>query len=364
VKQIKMKTFPENKELLKLTSKMLDNVISDEEHERLIGFLTSSPSNRRDYLDMILLESSLHWEPSHVDLLDFQENKPDIINFPFLTWIGSAAAVVIALFGVLWSFTAFQEQEENFSDSDMQPKNLTSYAFEQTFSETTSKFNYKSKPKLAGEPFLYPREFVQRHAQRGIDILLNNNRLAEGGIFKFHGLVKCWNRKSTLFKPAENGILPASGSHMIGFEKMLIDVEGQYARTEETVQVLDVRDALKHSSPGKSRIFAAVKFNQSYGDSQAGAEFGITLKALKENGSSNEKQLAKIERNLSIDRDPSTWNSLTSELEIPKDTEFIVVSLSARKHGPDALLANTCSYYSDDLELFLSFDDQSVIGPI
>ena len=46
------------------------------------------------------------------------------------------------------------------------------------------------------------------------------------------------------------------------------------------------------------------------------------------------------------------------------NADYIVVSLSAKKYGPDSLLANTSSYYSDDLELSLLLGDQSVIGPI
>ena len=49
--------------------------------------------------------------------------------------------------------------------------------------------------------------------------------------------------------------------------------------------------------------------------------------------------------------DSGDWSEINSEMEIPSDTEFVVVSLSAKKSGTDALLANTSSYYSDDLEL-------------
>ena len=67
----------------------------------------------------------------------------------------------------------------------------------------------------------------------------------------------------------------------MGFEKMAVGVESQTAEIEETVQVLDVRQAIKKSTNEKAKIYAAVKFNQSFGDSQEGAEFGITLQAFK-----------------------------------------------------------------------------------
>ena len=62
---------------------------------------------------------------------------------------------------------------------------------------------------------------------------------------------------------------------------------------------------------------------------------------------------------LSSDRDPNTWNLISSEMIIPNDAQFVVVSLTARKSGPDSILANTSSYYADDLELFLSFDNKA-----
>jgi hypothetical protein len=107
-----------------------------------------------------------------------------------------------------------------------------------------------------------------------------------------------------------------------------------------------------------------VKFNQSFGESQEGAEFGITLQAFKKEGDSIPRELLRSEQLLTSDRDPSTWDDLSSELVIPHDAEFLVVSLSARKHGPDSVLANTSSYYADDLQLYLAFDEQTTVGPI
>ena len=177
-------------------------------------------------------------------------------------------------------------------------------------------------------------------------------------------LLRRWNRVHALLTPAENGILPASGSTMIGFEKMMVDVETQKAEIEETIQVLDVREAIKSAEGDNARIYAAVKFNQSFGETQEGAEFGITLQAFKKDTDSSSHELVRTDESLSSDRDPNTWNLISSEMIIPNDAQFVVVSLTARKFGPDAILANTSSYYADDLELFLSFDNKTTIGPI
>ncbi|MEL0099412.1 MAG: hypothetical protein VW907_07655, partial [Opitutae bacterium] len=94
------------------------------------------------------------------------------------------------------------------------------------------------------------------------------------------------------------------------------------------------------------------------------AEFGITLQAFKKEEMLSPQELVRSDQTLSADRDPSTWNELSSELEIPHDAEYVVVSLTARKFGADSLLANTSSYYADDLEIYLTFDQKSTIGPI
>jgi len=107
-----------------------------------------------------------------------------------------------------------------------------------------------------------------------------------------------------------------------------------------------------------------VKVNQSFGNSHEGAEFGITLKAIRANTGEEEQELSNTQSKIPADLDPSTWDELNSEMELPNDTQFIVVSLSARKSGPDSLLANACNYYADDLELYLSFDQNNLIGPI
>ena len=117
------------------------------------------------------------------------------------------------------------------------------------------------------------------------------------------------------------------------FEKMLVDVESQKAEIEETIQVLDVREAIKGVSGDSARIFAAVKFNQSFGESQEGAEFGITLQAFKKDADSSSHELVRSDEKLSSDRDPSTWDQVSSEMIIPTDAQFVVVSLTARKFG-------------------------------
>jgi hypothetical protein len=353
-------------ELLRLSSKLLDGVISDEEHMRLNDLLTNSRRNRQFYLEVVRMESLLHWEPSCMDLPEAEEIPPNLIPFPLFTWVGTIAATIVAMVGVWWAFLPNLDNKSQVAESKALP-------FSTQFGEPVGFANASESPSPS--PVVSPiktkvfnglnvRQSVQEQVQKAIEVLRSDDRSAEGGVFEFHGLVKRWNRTPIFSIPSEKGVLPSSGSVMFGFDKMLINVESQIAHVEETVQVLDVREALKNTNGVKARIFAAVKVNQSFGETQEGAEFGLTFQAFKDEGGSSNQALARVEKNLPSDRDPSTWNEISSEFEIPADAEYIAVSLSVKKYGPDSLLANTSNYYSDDLELSLLLGDQSIIGPI
>ena len=85
---------------------------------------------------------------------------------------------------------------------------------------------------------------MQDKAKRAIELSLKTDS-PHSGVTEYFGSLRRWNRVHALLTPAESGILPASGSTMIGFEKMMVDVETQKAEIEETIQVLDVREAIK-----------------------------------------------------------------------------------------------------------------------
>ena len=354
-----------NEELSRLTSQMLDGVICEEDHKRLSTLLSESVINRKEYLELIRIESLLHWESEDIaspELSESNSNKKVLLPFPL--WIGAAAAVFIAMSAIWWSlkptqpdqgFAVHQTASSSIKLSPLNKPNLISREqIDKLNSTPLNNLNIPSSPDWN----------LNTKAIRAIENSLNHNIASSEGIVEYHGPVKQWSRQHKLLTPSENGILPASGSTMIGLESMNISVENQTAEVAETVQVLDIREAINKSPQNEARIFAAVKFNQSFGESQEGAEFGITLQAFKKEGDSIPRELLRSEQLLTSDRDPSTWDDLSSELIIPHDAEFLVVSLSARKHGPDSVLANTSSYYADDLQLYLAFDEQTTVGPI
>ena len=355
-----------NEELGHLTSQLLDGEISETDHKKLSMLLANSADNRRAYLEYIRLESLLHWESNDIadTPLAFENSKKFVLlSFPF--WAGSLAAVFLALTAIWWTYQPMgSDNTQSYADHSPTPVSTDSQVGSVAQLSDTAQTPFEKFRDFEHKSFPLQSPSLEEQARRAIEILQDRQSPPQHGIFEYFGPIKRWNRMHAMLTPAENGILPASGSNMMGFEKMAVSVESQTAEIEETVQVLDVRQAIKKSTNEKAKIYAAVKFNQSFGDSQEGAEFGITLQAFKKEESLSPQELVRSDQKLSADRDPSTWNELSSELEIPHDAEFVVISLTARKFGPDSLLANTSSYYADDLELFLTFDNQSTLGPI
>ena len=355
----------EHKDLGQLTSLLLDGEISASDHERLSSLLENSADNRKAYLEYIRLESLLHWESNVADAqLPEKRGVGQLFVFRLPIWAGAMAAVFLAMSAIWWSYKP-QELQNSFSVNptvppispnaqSMNPGQPIDFGFDTN----------KGLVTLVNEPIQERSLSLEEQAIRAINFIEDKGSNMNDGILEYIGPLKRWNRTHALLIPAENGILPATGSSMIRLDEMSVSVETKTAGVEETVQVLDIREAIKGVTTENAKIFAAVKFNQSFGESQDGAEFGLTVQAFKKEENFSPKELSRADNKLSSDRDPSTWSALSSEMEIPNDADFLVVSLTARKTGPDSLLANSSTYYADDLELFLTFDNRSVIGPI
>ena len=76
-----------NEELSRLTSQMLDGVICEEDHKRLSALLSESVINRKEYLELIRIESLLHWESEDITSPELSESIP-IRKFCFLFLCG------------------------------------------------------------------------------------------------------------------------------------------------------------------------------------------------------------------------------------------------------------------------------------
>ncbi len=360
-------------ELDKLVSRLLDQEITDSELLRLHSLLERSRSNRLRYLRFVQLDSLLLWDSELFTEAHPAAEKPDHKTvFPlfasFWNWTGALAAALVAMAGAWWGFS--RNGDEAVVNGSLQPEGQAELAALPNLHPSSSSLDEELlensfSPDFNSDSILpLPRQQAALDARFGLEVLLSNNRFASGGVFEYLGPVRRWNRVPQLVRPAENGILPATGSKMMAMKPMAIDVEAQVAHSIETVQVLDVRDAMRLHPRDKAYLSASIKFNQSYGSLEHGAEFGISLHAFRESGEGFEATSLCSDDNLLADNDPSSWEKLSSRLELPADAEFVVVSLVARKVGPEALIANASSYYSDDLELSMFVGDRSILGPI
>ena len=95
-------------EVDRLTSALLDEVISDTDFNELDRILSQSPHLRKRYLEIVSMESIFHWDRS--SSFKYEELKPKtakdekIVRFPVFPAIGTLAATLIAMAGSLWVF--------------------------------------------------------------------------------------------------------------------------------------------------------------------------------------------------------------------------------------------------------------------
>jgi hypothetical protein len=352
-----------NKELIKLVSLLMDDIITDAQQIRLQEMLTSSRENRVAFLELTQLESLLHWEKSNETLDQMaSEVSSTLIRFPMFAWASSLAASLVALMGALWLFKESFISRYSFD----QGKNLVAVSSPQSqdqISHVTSS-NALKQDALQNFQLLDPYELSSTTTLNGLRALTGKKHDFKLGVVEHFGLIDRWNRIPKMSTPAQSGILPAEGNDMIALQELFIDVDASTGRSIETVQVLDVRTALKKREHAQAQITASAKFNQSFGESQEGAEFGLSMQGFREQGEDFIATTEVVYVNTIGDLDVRTWDTLSSEIELSEGTEFVVISLITSKQGPDALLANTCRYFSDDLEVTLLLNKQSALGPI
>ena len=111
-------------EVDRLTSAMLDGTISQDDFARLDEMLFKDADKRARYLEIVRMESLLHWEAvdSGSNITLSHENAK-IISFPAPSIISSIAAILLAMAGSWWAFhhlsvnATFSPEVANISSS-------------------------------------------------------------------------------------------------------------------------------------------------------------------------------------------------------------------------------------------------------
>ena len=355
------------KEVETLTVRVLDDLHNQEDMDRLSILLNESPEARTRYAELVIQDSMLHWETSEV--FEFEQPTVKILSFPRLPMVASFAAAIIAICSV-WILnndppvvTGVATLRPDDPSKELQSSNLPNTITSSSHLDDSLALGTLGMPSLEIEgnsPFVRSTE-ARDEVRRGIMILKENKRFAEGGLVQFHDDIVAWNREEHLSVPTEQGILPLEGDRMIKLSTLSIDVRTQSAESSETVRILDLREMTRGKEDMSVWLNTSVYFNQGVGIAHGITEFSLTLHAIQSSNGEPNRSIGHKESRISSDLNPATWEELNSEFEVPKGTDYLVVALNARKEGSQALLPDFGGHYADQLSLNLVLGDQANI---
>ena len=137
----------------------------------------------------------------------------------------------------------------------------------------------------------------------------------------------------------QQGVKPAHGTKMI--RMLRADFEGKSVTKLNThgdlMKIVDVRPFTRDTNGGEVVFSASALFNAASFPEAERYDGVVTLYAVDEIGST-EKNLLKNSLahtcnglGLSLDRNPTTWESATARLQLPAGTHFVVVKVSVRR---------------------------------
>jgi len=137
----------------------------------------------------------------------------------------------------------------------------------------------------------------------------------------------------------QQGIKPAHGTKMI--RMLRADFEGKSVTKLNTygdlMKIVDVRPFTRETNGGEVVFSASALFNAATFPEAERYDGVVTLYAVDEIGST-EKNLLKNSLahtcnglGLSLDRNPTTWESATARLQLPAGTHFVILKVSVRR---------------------------------
>lgn len=133
---------------------------------------------------------------------------------------------------------------------------------------------------------------------------------------------------------AEGGVSPHDGARMLRFAGTTPDGPASGSVTCSLCQMIDMRAHSQSIRSGQSRLVAAVYFNRVPGDGLTDTAFSLTVDAFFGDPAGYPDPVSvtrtdSITVELGSDGERSTWEMVTAELELPVDTEYVCIILSA-----------------------------------
>jgi hypothetical protein len=368
----------------RLVIRLFDDSLSQADKDILEAAMRNDPKARRRYLDLVSLESMLHWEFSEVESDAKAQFGSPIVDIS--AWLrpamAFAACFVAALVGwwLIDQSGAVAEVGHEFSRPLASPgivaEPIISSGIRQSSFKNSSSFvsrepntivfgsETSTVPVSAIRPS--PAVILSRRdrdalldAAYGLEILESGQGFGEGGYVEVKDNITAWRTEDALRVGEEFGVQPLIGGNMLRFSRMEVDVFGKKAEASELVSVLDVRSLGANFSNGKAVVKSSVCFNQGVGIADGSTSFALGLHAVDREGQVS-VAIAKKEAIVTSDVNPETWERVESEIELPDGTDFVVVSLSALKEGSQALLPDLSGHYADGLEIAMAVDGRSV----
>ena len=372
-------------DLDRLVIQLFDESLSQADKEILEKVIRDNPEARSRYVDLVTLESMLHWEFAGVE--SDVNTLRDTLIIDFSAWLRPAMALAACFVAALIGWWVIDQgvpvvdaeheiasrplshssvitgtnksPEGRQSSLDMGNLVVTKEPNTIVFGSETSEVLVPSiKPSSTVNLARQDREALL-DAAYGLEILESGQGFGEGGYVEVKENVTAWRTEDALRVGEEFGVQPYKGGNMLRFSRMEVDVFGKKAEVSELVSVLDVRSLGANLVNGKTVVKSSVCFNQGVGIADGSTSFALSLHAIKREG---QVSLAtrREEAIVNSDVNPKTWERVESEIELPEGTDFVVVSLSAQKEGSQALLPNLSGYYADGLEIAMAVDGRPV----
>jgi len=137
----------------------------------------------------------------------------------------------------------------------------------------------------------------------------------------------------------QQGIKPAHGTKMI--RMLRADFEGKSVTKLNTygdlMKIVDVRPFTRENNGGEVVFSASALFNAATFPDAERYDGVVTLYAVDEIGSTENNLLKNSLAHtcnglgLSLDRNPTTWESATARLQLPAGTHFVILKVSVRR---------------------------------
>ncbi len=165
-----------------------------------------------------------------------------------------------------------------------------------------------------------------------------------------------WNGNRSAIVGNENGIVPSAGNGMLSFLGT-VPTNGAYGMSSDVGQFVDLSSYGSEIATGLVTAHASANFNRVDGGSRTDTLFGLLIWAYDGVPGSPPKadRIAFADSQLLSDANPDTWESLTTDLLLPSNTDRVAVMLIAYENVlNDGQFPEFHGHYVDDVTLTLS----------